>query len=127
MKKLGIILATLLFVLPLKADFLEGEPAFNNKRYSEAIQHFRPLADTGDFRSQYYMAYMYLNGYGVTKNDELGLEYLQKSLDQNYHLAQSLMGFLYSQGLVVPLDHKKAVSLYQKAADQGNTAALFSQ
>ena len=126
MKKIGLILAAILTVLPVYADFLEGEEAFDNKRYSEAFQHFRPLADSGDFRSQYYMAYMYLNGYGVSKNDQLGLSYLQKSLDQNYHLAQALMGYLYSEGRVVPADPKKAVMLYQKAADQGNNSAMLN-
>ena len=126
MKKIGFILTALLFVMPVHADFLEGEEAFANKRYAEAMQHFRPLADEGDFRSQYYMAYMYLNGYGVAKNDQIGLKYLEKSLAQNYDLAQALMGFLYSQGQGVPLDRKKAVSLYQKAADQGNTSALLN-
>ena len=126
MKKLGIALAFLLAVTPLRADFLEGEAAFVSKRYSEAMQNFRPLADAGDFRSQYYVAYMYLNGYGVSQNEKVGLSYLQKSLDQNYHLAQALMGFLYSQGIAVQKDHKKAVALYQKAADQGNTSALLN-
>lgn len=126
MKKIGLVLAALLFALPVHADFLEGEEAFANKRYSEAMQHFRPLADQGDFRSQYYVAYMYINGYGVSKNDQVGLQYLQKSLDQNYDLAQAMMGFLYSEGRVVPVDRKKAVMLYQKAADQGNTSALLN-
>lgn len=126
MKKIGLMLAILLAVSSVRADFLEGEEAFANKRYTEAMQHFRPLADEGDFRSQYYIAYMYLNGYGVAKNDQLGLKYLEQSLAQNYHLAQALMGFLYSQGMGVPLDRKKAVALYQKAADQGNTSALLN-
>ena len=126
MRKLALFLIVLGFSFSLHADFVTGERAFSNKRYSEALQQFRPLAEAGDFRAQYYMAYMYLNGYGVTRNDALGLEYLQKSLDQNYHLAQALMGFLYSRGEVVPADYKKAISLYQKAADQGNTSAMLN-
>ena len=126
MKKIGIILAVILMAFSVHADFLEGEEAFDNKRYSEAFQHFQPLADEGDFRSQYYVAYMYLYGYGVAKNDQLALSYLQKSLNQNYHLAQALMGYLYNEGRVVPADPKKAVMLYQKAADQGNSGAMLN-
>ena len=114
MKKLGaVILLSTMWTLPLWADFVSGDEAFENKRYSEAIQHFRPLADAGDFRSQYYMAYMYLNGYGTAKNDQLWLAYLRKSLDQDYHAAQALMGFLYSQGIGVPKDHKKAIEFLE--------------
>ncbi|MBQ4472548.1 MAG: sel1 repeat family protein [Alphaproteobacteria bacterium] len=126
MKKLLLASLALFLSVPVFADFLEGEEAFEAKRYTEAIQHFRPLADAGDFRSQYYMGYMYLKGYGVVKNDQLGLQYMQRSLDQNYHLAQAYMGFLYSEGQVVPADRKKAISLYQKAADQGNTSAMLN-
>lgn len=126
MKKVVLFLFIMIFCRPVYADFAEGEAAFSARRYSEAMQFFRPLADSGDFRAQYYVAYMYLNGYGVSKNGEKGVEYLQKSLDQNYHLAQALMGFLYAQGEVVPVDHKKAISLYQKAADQGNTSAMLN-
>ena len=126
MKKIVLLLFLLVFSQPVFADFADGEAAFGAKRYSEAMLYFRPLADAGDFRAQYYVAYLYLNGYGVTKNTALGVEYLQKSLDHNYHLAQALMGFLYAQGEVVPVDHKKAISLYQKAADQGNTSAMLN-
>lgn len=126
MKKILFFMLVTCCALPLSAGFIEGEEAFGNKRYSEAMQNFRPLADEGDFRSQYYVAYMYLNGYGVSKNNQLGLQYLEKSLSAGYADAQALMGFLYSQGQIVPADRKKAVSLYQKAADNGNVAALLN-
>ena len=109
------------------ADFAAGEEAFKNQRYSEAFQQFLPSANQqGNYREQYYIAYMYLYGLGVTKNDTKGLSYLQESLKENYHLAQALMGFLYSQGHGVPMDKKKAIELYKKAADQGNTSALLN-
>ena len=126
MKKILFLAFLMHFCLPLSAGFLEGEEAFANKRYSEAMQNFRPLADSGDFISQYYVGYMYLNGYGVTKNNSLGLQYMQKSLDQNYDSAQAYMAFLYSEGQVVPPDPRRAVALYQKAADQGNVSALLN-
>ena len=126
MKKILVWAMLTCSCFPLSAGFIEGEDAFGNKRYSEAMQNFRPLADEGDYRAQYYVAYMYLNGYGVTKNNQLGLQYLEKSLSSGYADAQALMGFLYSQGQVVPMDRKKAVSLYQKAADNGNVAALLN-
>ena len=126
MKKIVFVLFLLLMGSPVMADFADGEAAFSAKRYSEAMQIFRSLADAGDVRAQYYVAYMYLNGYGVTKNTSFGLQYLQKSLDQDYHLAQALMGFLYEQGEVVPQDYRKAVELYQKAAEQENTSAMLN-
>lgn len=126
MKNIGLFCFMLFLGFPCIGGFLEGEKAFADKKYSEAIQHFRPLAETGDYRSQYYLAYMYLNGYGVTKNDALGLAYLEKSLKQDYDLAQALMAFLYEKGVVVQQDLKKAIQLYQQAAAKGNVSALLN-
>jgi len=126
MYKVLFLLMWIVFASPLLAGFTEGEAAFSARRYAEAMQALRPLADQGDYRAQYYVAYMYLNGYGVTKNSDYGVSYLQKSVDQNYNLAQALMGFLYEQGEDVPRDYAKALELYQKAAEQGNTSALLN-
>ena len=127
MKKWLLLSIFLGWTSVVSADFAAGEEAFKNQRYSEAFQQFLPLANQqGNYREQYYVAYMYLYGLGVTKNDAKGLAYLQESLKENYHLSQALMAFLYSQGQGVPMDKKKAIELYKKAADQGNTSALLN-
>lgn len=128
MKKLylSLILGLLSFSFTATADFVEGENAFNNQQYAQAFSEFMPLAEKGDFRSQYYIGYLYLNGYGVQKNEKKALDYLQRATDQNYDLAQSLMAYLYAEGKLVSKDKKKSLLLYQKAADQGNVSALLN-
>ena len=127
MKKWLVFFVCLLISCVGRADFATGEEAFKNQRYSEAFQQFLPLAKkSGNYREQYYVAYLYLYGLGVAQNDIKGLDYLRESLKENYHMAQALMGYLYSQGTVVPLDKKKAIDLYKQAAAQGNTSALLN-
>ena len=126
MKKFFLLFVFLCWGLGVKADFSLGEDAFKSQRYSEAFQQFLPLADQGNYRAQYYIAYLYLNGLGVNKNDEKGLAYLKESLKENYSLAQALMAFLYNQGIAVQMNKKKAIELYKKAADQGSTFALLN-
>ncbi|MBP5343838.1 MAG: sel1 repeat family protein [Alphaproteobacteria bacterium] len=127
MKKWLILFVCLAMNGAVQADFASAEEAFKNQRYSEAFQQFLPLANQqGNYREQYYVAYLYLRGLGVTKNDTKGLAYLKESLKENYHPAQALMAFLYSQGESVPMDKKKAIELYKKAADQGNTSAMLN-
>ncbi|MDR2902170.1 MAG: sel1 repeat family protein [Lactobacillales bacterium] len=126
MKKLYAALGTLFISTSVFAGFAEGEKAFNSQQYSQAFSEFMPLADRGDFRAQYYIGYLYLNGYGITQNNEKALEYLNKSLKSNYDLPQALMGYLYSEGTIVPKDKKLSMELYQKAADQGNISALLN-
>ncbi len=108
------------------AGFSEGEDAFNAQQYRAAFSEFLPLADAGDFRSQYYIGYLYLNGYGIAKDNKKALNYLERAVDQEYDLAQSLMAFLYSEGKVVPKNKKKALNLYEQAAEQGNISALLN-
>ena len=123
MKKLCLLLLTTAFSIPSFAGFVEGEQAFKEQHYSQAFSEFLPLANAGDFRSQYYVGYLYVNGYGVTQNKKEGLRYLQMSIDQNYDMAQALMAYLYSEGQLVPKDKKKAIELYQQAARQNNISA----
>lgn len=123
MKKILFLCTFLCSVFPARADFEAGEAFFEQQNYSSALTEFLPLANSGDFRSQYYVGYLYLNGLGVVRNEKEGLKYLQKSLAQGYDMAQSLMGFLYEEGHVVPQDKKKAVELYYKASAQNNASA----
>ncbi len=123
MKKIYTFFVASAISLPAFCGFVEGEKAFNQQHYSEAFSEFLPLANDGDFRSQYYVGYLYINGYGVTQDSKKGIEYLEMALDQNYDMAQALMGYLYSDGHVLPKDKKKALELYQKAAAQNNISA----
>ena len=126
LKKIFLLGVIALYPFAGKADFVTAEEAFKEHRYSEAFKQFLPDADKGDFRSQYYVGYLYLYGLGVTKNEPKALEYIQASADQEYDTAQALLGFLYDEGRLVPLDKKKAISYYKKAADRGNTSALLN-
>lgn len=123
MKKILTLLVSLFLSTPGVAGFAEGEEAFNQQHYTQAFSEFLPIANQGDFRSQYYIGYLYLYGYGVPQNPKEATRYLQKAVDQNYDMAQSLMAFLYSEGKVLPQDKKKALTLYQKASEQNNISA----
>ncbi len=123
MNKLCLFLLSIGISLPAFCGFVEGEDAFNQQHYSQAFSEFLPLADEGDFRSQYYVGYLYVNGYGVNQNTKEGLRYLQNAVDQNYDMAQAMLGYLYSEGIAVQKDKKKALQLYQMAASQNNISA----
>lgn len=126
MKKTLLFLSISLFALGARAGYAEGEMAFNEQRYTQAFTEFLPLAESGDFRAQYYVGYLYLNGYGIPRDERSARKYLQNSVDQNYDMAQSLMAFLYDKGEVMPKDKKKSLALYEQAAAQGNSSALLN-
>lgn len=108
---------------PVNADFTTAESYFSNKDYSRAFSEFLPLANEGDFRSQYYIGYLYLNGLGVTQDVKEAVRFLTLASQQNYDMAQSLLAFLYDEGQAVPQNKEKAIELYLKAAEQNNSSA----
>ena len=123
MRRLGLFLLTIGISLPALCGFVEGEQAFNQQHYSQAFSEFLPLANEGDFRSQYYVGYLYTYGYGVNQDTKEGLRYLQEAVDQNYDMAQAMMAYLYSEGQVVSKNKKKALELYKRASEQNNISA----
>lgn len=126
MKKTMAFLLTACLSLPVFAGYSEGEKAFNEQRWLQAYTEFLPLADEGDFRSQYYVGYLYLFGYGIPQDSEKALYYLNKSADQDYDVAEAQLAYLYANGTFVKKDKKHAMELYEKAAASGNASALLN-
>lgn len=125
MKKL-LLTFVLLFSVPTLAGFTEAINYFDNQQYAQAFSEFKPLADKDDERAQYYIAYMYLNGFGVVQNTELGLDYLKRSAEQEYEKSLSLLAYFYSTGKYLEQDKKKALDLYLKAAEYEDDDALLN-
>ena len=83
MKKLLLLFLSIGVSLQAFAGYNEGEKAFEDQNYALAFTEFLPEADAGDYRSQYYIGYLYVYGLGVQKDGKKGVEYLQKAVDQN--------------------------------------------
>ena len=57
------------------------------------------------------------------KNFPLALKWLQEAARHNYIYAQNNLGFMYAQGLGVPVNYQKAFELFMKSAEKGNAMA----
>ncbi|MDY6407868.1 MAG: tetratricopeptide repeat protein [Pseudomonadota bacterium] len=125
MKKL-ILLSAMMLATPAFADYATGLGYFDNQQYPQAFAELKPLADNGSERAQFYIGYMYLNGYGVDQDEAQGLKYIQQSSDGGFEKAQSMMGYFLSEGHFVPQNKTKGFSLYQKAAEKNDDDALLN-
>ncbi len=51
------------------SEFEAGVDAYAGGRHAEAVSRFRPLAEAGDDRAQYWLGIMYFEGKGVPQDD----------------------------------------------------------
>lgn len=56
-------------------------------RTEEAFRWFQILADQDDADGQYYVGWMYFNGYGVKKNLKKAKEYIELAAEQGHSTA----------------------------------------
>lgn len=108
------------------ASFEDGQRAYDNGNYAEALKQWQPLAQQGDMYAQHSIGTMYSDGYGVAKDDAQAIEWYRKAAEQGYSYAQFNLGLMYSHGNGIAADPEQAIFWYRKAADQGLVYAQFN-
>ena len=108
----------------------QGLEAYYTGNYKKASALFQPLADKGIARAQIRLAYMHYLGREFRQNTDKArtivkgaLPAIQKFANEGRSWAQSDLGSLYEDGIVLPRDLNKAISWYQSAAEQGYSVA----
>ena len=112
-------------------QYLErGLAAYYQGDYSSAAALLKPLADKGVSRAQFRIAYMHFLGRGFPENrneaDRIiraALPAIQAFAAEGRAWAQSDLGSLYEDGLVLPRDYKEAFFWYRASAEQGYAGA----
>ncbi len=70
------------------ADFEEGIDAYAGGRHDEALARFRPLAEGGDNRAQYWLGIMYFEGKGVARDDVRAFYWLSLAAERGNRAAR---------------------------------------
>jgi hypothetical protein len=109
-----------------------GEPAIAEADPSRSWSKLRPdqesqllaLADLGDARSMLGLAYIRLNPEDQRFDPSKAVSFLERAVEKGSPEAQMELAKLYEQGIGVNVDEKRALELYQAAADQGFADAI---
>lgn len=107
-------------------DFWAGSTYYLRGDFTAALREWRPLAEEGDARAQFYLGIMYANGEGVPENDRQAAYWFRKSARQGNSQSQYHLGTLYANGEGVPEDDPQAVYWFRKSAKQGDARAQFN-
>ena len=90
------------------------------RNYQKAFFYLRKAANTGDEQAQYMLSKMYFEGRGVQKNTEIAVEWIKKSLEQNYKEAYYMLGYIAEKE---NSDYVEAIRNYKHAAELGSPYA----
>ncbi len=100
----------------------EGEEGVRSylDKHPTKIDELKTLARRGNADAQADLARMYVEGWGVPKDDSDGLRWARSAADQGNSRGQNTLGYAYFNGIGVAKDEVEAVKWYRKAAEQGN-------
>jgi uncharacterized protein len=122
---IALVLCLLNLVVPAWADFQSGMDAKNRGDFTKALREWRPLAEQGDARAQFYLGMLHENGDGVPEDFAKAREWYEKSAAQGDANAQFYLGLMAAFGRGGPLDLVQAHMWYSLAAEQGHARAAL--
>ena len=107
-------------------DFWTGSAYYLRGDFESAMLEWRPLAEEGDARAQYYLGLMHARGEGVPEDNRQAAHWFRKSAEQGNPQSQFHLGMLYANGRGVLEDDRQALHWLGEAARQGEARAQFN-
>lgn len=123
---LALTLSSSCLVSAFDGDLELGIFELNRGEFKAAMAQFEPLVAEEYAPAQYQMALVYLNGYGVKKDEKKAFDLISKAASQNYPDALFNLSTMYTEGEVVKKNLKTAFMLMKKAADKNLPSAQFN-
>jgi TPR repeat protein len=115
-----------LYVTDISPEYSLGMEAFNGKHYQLALTRLRPLAEKGNVRAQYFVAWMYEGGLGVAIDHREAARWYRLAAERCDSFSQTRLGYFYQEGLGVARDDKLAAQWYAKSAEAGDRQGQMS-
>ncbi len=89
-------------------DLSKGKYYFKQGEYKKAFHRLLPQAVNGQREAQYAVGYMYYYGYGVSRDAESGIFWMEKSADQHYPPAIRALQLIHQE----PIRERESVEVY---------------
>ena len=115
MTRITILLAALLALSGVQADFKAGLEAYQSGDFQTALAEWMPLAEQGEVESEFNVGLLYYHGRGVEEDHALAAGWYRRAADQGYPRAQYELGEMYEQGDGVPRDMIQAYKWFRLA------------
>jgi len=103
----------------------EAKAEFQAGRNADAAQWFHRAAQLGETRSMVQLGQLYLNGKGLTRNENEAMQWFQKAADAGDPSGMFFLGGMYHLGTGVARNYLTAIAWYRRAAEAGNPDAMY--
>ncbi len=82
----------------------EGVQFYITGEYDKALAEFKPLAEQGDAKAQYYMGFLYHHGYGMKRDAAEAAKWFRMGAEQGEWQSQYYLGVIYEKGVGMKQD-----------------------
>lgn len=93
--------------------------------YSEAVHWFELSAEKGYAGAQTQLAYCYMMGFGVEKNEAQAFKWSQLAAQKGNAAGQCYLAWCYENAFGVQRNYQEAFKWYKASAEHGNTASQY--
>ena len=123
---LGLVLLTVLWAWPLRADYLEGWAALEAGDAEAARQAWIGEANNGDVDLQFAIGLLHESGLLGTVDHEEALRWYRAAAGRGLAAAQTRLARMIAAGQGVEADPELAADLLKKAAEAGYAPAQYN-
>ncbi|GBC20375.2 kinase-like domain-containing protein [Rhizophagus irregularis DAOM 181602=DAOM 197198] len=89
------------------------------RELKKGIELYKKAAELENNTAQFDLAYMYLCGKGIEKNNIKAFELANKLTEKKYTAGINMLGYCYEKGIGTEMNEFKAFEFYQKSSDLG--------
>ncbi|MBS1269722.1 MAG: putative beta-lactamase HcpC [Gammaproteobacteria bacterium] len=107
-------------------SFQAGLDAYLSGEYEEALQLWKPAANSGNRVAAFNVGVLYARGFGVQADPAEALRWYRRSASAGYANAQFNLGAAYYKGEGTQVNVGQAVFWWEKAVDQDHPDALYN-
>jgi len=100
--------------------------SYDRANYQTALKVWMESAMTGDVEAMNYVGEIYLKGLGTDPDYALAQVWFKKAADKGNNRAKINLGYMYEEGLGVPVDKTQALNLYREAQGITNDDLIYS-
>lgn len=109
-----------------QSAFQQGLDAYLKGEYRQALEIWKPAAESGDKVSAFNVGVLYAQGLGVDADPVEAVRWYRRSAIAGYANAQFNLGAAYYSGEGTEVNLAQAASWWEQAADQDHPEALYN-